>query len=121
MDRKNRDYYVLTFRPSDYKYDPVQYMVNNYLKEEMQIKNWGKHCVKVVWKPFWNNGYALIGCRKDLSEEVIEQLESVSGVKVQKYTKELEQLFISAYKDLAKCTTYPHDNDVVNIVRNILS
>lgn len=94
MDRKYRDYYIVTF-DREYCWNTLQ---DEYFRENFTVAHqkemYNNHAVKVRWYSLGGQPYALLSIKKRYTNSVLVTAQTIRGVdKIIEYTPEKEKAF----------------------------
>lgn len=94
MDRKYRDYYIVTFE-REYCWNILQ---DEYFRKNFTITHqkemYNNHAVKVRWYSLGGQPYALLSIKKRYTNSVLVTAQTIRGVdKIIEYTPEKEEIF----------------------------
>lgn len=102
MDRKYRDYYIVTFK-REYCWNTLQ---DEYFRKNFTVAHqkemYNNHAVKVRWYSLGRQPYALLSIKKRYTNSVLVTAQTIRGVdKIIEYTPEKEKAFNEHKSDTA--------------------
>lgn len=95
MDRKYRDYYIVTFeRNRYYGCNLLDWRFREMFAVVHQKEMYSNHAVKVRWYSLGGQPYALLSIKKRYTNSVLVTAQTIRGVdKIIEYTPEKEKAF----------------------------
>lgn len=97
MDRRCRDYYIVTFKPpkrfNQFWFIPQTEKFRDYFTIGKQLQRYKSHVVKVRWYSLNRKPYVLLSIRKQKTKDVCEELAKIDGIdQIVEYTQHKEKL-----------------------------
>ena len=104
MDRKYRDYYIVTFeRNRYYGCNLLDWRFREMFAVVHQKEMYGNHAVKVRWYSLGGQPYALLSIKKKYTNSVLVTAQTIRGIdKIIEYTPEKEKAFNKHKSDVAR-------------------